>query len=226
MTNDADPSTRRFGAAAPAEPGGARNRVRRYRYVTAVCHGPALLPTASLHLQPSQDNVLGVLSMVFWLITAVVTVKYASLVLRADNDGEGGIVALFTLVREKLTTSRSTLIVTVLGLAGASLFLGDAVITPAISILSAVEGAEVVSPSLTPVVVPVVLLIVVVLFAVQRLGTSRIAALFGPVMLSGSASSPSSASRRWRNVLPCLLPSTRSTVCASPPAILGCSSPP
>ncbi len=183
MTVDANPSSRRFGAAALLSMAALGTVFGDIGTSPLYAMGLLFSPTASLHLQPSHDNVLGVLSMVFWLITAVVTVKYASLVLRADNDGEGGIVALFTLLREKLTSPRATLIATVLGLAGASLFLGDAVITPAISILSAVEGAEVVSPSLTPIVVPLVLLIVVGLFAVQRLGTSRIAALFGPVML-------------------------------------------
>lgn len=140
-------------------------------------------PTATHRVPISSDNVLGILSVVFWLVTIVVTIKYATFILRADNHGEGGTVALVSLLREKLTPGRTAAFVTIIGFAGMALFLGDAVITPAISVLSAVEGVNVVVPGFAPFVVPVVLVILVGLFAVQRAGTTKIGSLFGPAML-------------------------------------------
>lgn len=140
-------------------------------------------PNSGFRLPVSEDNVLGILSLIFWLVTLIVTIKYALLILRADNQGEGGVIALFTLLREKLSKPHSVVVVTLLGLAGTSLFLGDAVITPAISVLSAVEGLGVASPALSSFIVPIVLIILVILFSVQRFGTSKIGLLFGPAML-------------------------------------------
>jgi KUP system potassium uptake protein len=132
---------------------------------------------------PVQDNVYGVISLVFWAITLIVSIKYVTLILRADNHGEGGIMALIALVRSVRVHRRFTkLALVALGIFGASLFYGDGMITPAISVLSAVEGLEVVSPSLESVVIPVTLAIVVVLFSVQRFGTSIVGRAFGPVM--------------------------------------------
>jgi KUP system potassium uptake protein len=129
-------------------------------------------------------DVLGVLSMIFWAITLVVSVKYVLIVLRAGNDGEGGILALLALVLRQLPAQgRVTQAAVFAGLFGAAMFYGDSVITPAISVLSAVEGLEVVSPAFKTVVVPLTLAILVALFAVQRYGTARVGGVFGPVML-------------------------------------------
>lgn len=130
-------------------------------------------------------DVFGVVSLVFWSITVVVCVKYVIFILRADNDGEGGVMALAALVRSVLraTGTRRTAIVMGLGVLGAALFYGDSVITPAISVLSAIEGVEVVTPALSTFVVPGAATILAVLFVVQRWGTARVGHLFGPVML-------------------------------------------
>ncbi|HEV7773717.1 MAG TPA: KUP/HAK/KT family potassium transporter [Conexibacter sp.] len=133
------------------------------------------------------DFVYGVISLIFWSVTIVVTLLYVLLVMRADNDGEGGIMALITLIRRRRdaipTTPRTKLILAALGIFGASLFFGDSMITPAVSVLSAVEGLKVVSPSLEELVVPITAAIIVVLFAAQRVGTASVGRLFGPVMI-------------------------------------------
>jgi len=126
------------------------------------------------------DNVLGILSLIVWALTIVVTVKYVTFVLKADNRGEGGTLSLMTLARESLPGRPVWILV--LGVAGASLFLGDAIITPAISVLSAVEGIQVVAPALSSWIVPITLTIIAVLFFVQRFGTGGVAVVFGPVM--------------------------------------------
>jgi KUP system potassium uptake protein len=124
-----------------------------------------------------------VISLVFWAITLVVTVKYATLIMRADNHGEGGIMALIALVRGIRVDRRVTKMLLVsLGIFGAALFYGDGMITPAISVLSAVEGLEVTTPSVQSLVVPITLTILTVLFAVQRFGTGIVGRTFGPVM--------------------------------------------
>jgi KUP system potassium uptake protein len=130
------------------------------------------------------DNVLGVLSMIFWAVMIVVSFKYVILILRADNSGEGGIMALMALVlaRQESGGGKKTTVM-LLGLFGAALFYGDGVITPAISVLSAVEGIEVVTPAFKPYVIPLTLGILVALFAVQKRGTARVGAFFGPVMV-------------------------------------------
>lgn len=135
-------------------------------------------------VKPTPTDVYGVISLVFWSITLVVSIKYVVFILRADNDGEGGIMALAALIREKLPRgSRRVAVAMVLGVVGASLFYGDSLITPAISVLSATEGIEVVAPKAQSVVLPVGIAIVAVLFLVQRLGTHKIGRLFGPVMV-------------------------------------------
>jgi len=132
----------------------------------------------------SAPAVFGVLSMIFWAVSLVVTVKYVLLVLRADNEGEGGILALLALVLRPLPAEgRMTRTAIALGLFGAAMFYGDSVITPAISVLSAVEGLELVSPRFKDLVVPLTLLILVALFLVQRRGTASIGRVFGVVML-------------------------------------------
>ena len=127
------------------------------------------------------EQVLGVLSLIFWTLTVTVSIKYIGFVLRADNNGEGGILSLIALVRASFPTRPIWILV--IGIFGAALFLGDAVITPAISVLSAVEGVEVVTPAFHSYVVPLTLVILAVLFAVQRFGTSKVATVFGPVTL-------------------------------------------
>ena len=139
-------------------------------------HGPhAVAPTPA--------NVLGVLSLIFWAITLIVSVKYVAYVLRADNQGEGGILALMTLVSSALKHSRLRAMVIVLGVFGATLLCGEGVITPAISVLSAVEGLKIATPRFTPLVIPVTVAILIALFAIQRHGTERVGGIFGPVMV-------------------------------------------
>jgi KUP system potassium uptake protein len=133
----------------------------------------------------AQDNIYGVISLIFWSVTLIVTVLYVSLVMRADNDGEGGILALITLIRRRQVpgSPRTKLVLAALGIFGASLFFGDSMITPAISVLSAVEGLKVVEPSLEQWIIPITAVIIVALFASQRLGTAAVGRLFGPVMI-------------------------------------------
>ncbi len=133
----------------------------------------------------TRAGVLSVISMLFWTITLVVSVKYVSFVMRADNQGEGGVLALGALGRKLLGGGRgkAALTVMVIGVLGASLFYGDSVITPAISVLSAVEGLRVSAPALTHMVVPLAAAILCLLFLVQRWGTHRVGSLFGPVMV-------------------------------------------
>ncbi len=130
------------------------------------------------------ENVLGILSLFFWSLIIVVTVKYVSFIMRANNKGEGGIIALMTLALHKGTpgTWQQKLLV-MLGLFGAALFYGDGVITPAISVLSAVEGLEIITPAFKPYILPISLVILIGLFFFQRRGTASVGALFGPVMV-------------------------------------------
>lgn len=131
---------------------------------------------------PSRAAVLGVLSLVFWTLVVVVTFKYQLYVLRADNRGEGGILALMALVRRKVG-GRLRLAVIALGLFGAALLYADGILTPAISVLGAVEGLAVVQPALGRLVVPLALVILLLLFVFQRRGTAGVGAVFGPIML-------------------------------------------
>src|SRR4051812_2331758 len=128
----------------------------------------------------TRDLVLGVLSLILWALGIVVTIKYGLVLLRSDNNGEGGTLSLTALATRALGR-RSYLLL--LGIIGAAMFLGDSVITPAISVLSAVEGLELAAPGLQHYVLPLTTVILLVLFAVQRRGTARVAAFFGPVML-------------------------------------------
>jgi KUP system potassium uptake protein len=132
----------------------------------------------------TQSNVLGVLSLIFWSLTLIVSMKYVAYVLRADNKGEGGILALMALASTAMKTSRLHTVLITLGVFGAALLYGDGVITPAISVLSAVEGLKVAAPSLEPAVIPLTIAILIGLFAIQRRGTAGIGALFGPVMVA------------------------------------------
>jgi len=134
-------------------------------------------------LEPTRDNVLGVLSLIFWSLVIVVTVKYVTVIMRADNRGEGGIVALMALAR-KLFEARPWLgaILMPAGLIGLALFMGDAAITPAISVLSAVEGLSVATPSFQAYVVPISLGVLIALFMIQSRGTAIVGRMFGPIV--------------------------------------------
>jgi KUP system potassium uptake protein len=131
------------------------------------------------------DSIFGIVSMIVWSVIIVVTVTYVALVMRADNDGEGGIMALITLIRRQRVAGgrRTKLALAALGIFGAALFLGDSMITPAISVLSAVEGLKVAQPSLQQLIVPITAVIIVFLFLLQRIGTAAVGRLFGPVMI-------------------------------------------
>lgn len=136
-------------------------------------------------LEPSRANVLGILSLISWSLIVVIAVKYVGFVIRADNNGEGGILALMTLALPKLTdqNGKKRYVVLTMGLFGAALLYGDGMITPSISVLSALEGLEVATPFFNPYVVPITLVVLVLLFTFQRQGTARIGAVFGPIIL-------------------------------------------
>lgn len=135
-------------------------------------------------LLPDPTNVLGILSLVFWAMMLVVTVKYVNVIMRADNRGEGGILALMAVVQRSLPIASPLAYgIGILGIFGTALFFGDSVITPAISVLSAVEGLKVVAPSLEHYVVPATLGVLLFLFAFQRYGTEKVGKIFGPVMV-------------------------------------------
>jgi len=136
------------------------------------------------HLVPlTPANVLGVLSIIFWALMIIVTAKYVTLIMRADNRGEGGILALTALVSRGLgNRGRRRWWLVGFGIFGAAMFYGDGMITPAISVLGAVEGLEIIAPHLHPFIVPVTLVIVVALFAIQKRGTASVGRLFGPIM--------------------------------------------
>ena len=129
------------------------------------------------------DNVLGILSLVFWALMLVISGKYVSFIMRADNRGEGGIMALMALALRDVGEGKKRNLILVLGLFGAALFYGDGVITPTISVLSAVEGLQVITPAFTPFIIPLALIILVFLFVIQRHGTAKVGKLFGPVMI-------------------------------------------
>ncbi|EHA1065538.1 potassium transporter Kup [Aeromonas hydrophila subsp. ranae] len=135
-----------------------------------------------LGLQPTPGGILSIASLFFWTIMTVVSFKYVLLVLRADDKGEGGILTLASLASRRLPAKPRALLM-LLGLVGVGLFIGDAVITPAISVLSAVEGLQVITPELTPFVLPITLTVLVILFGAQHYGTAGIGRLFGPIML-------------------------------------------
>ena len=136
-------------------------------------------------LNTSLQEVYGVVSLIFWAVTLIVTVKYVGLVMSADNDGEGGIMALISQIRKigKRLSGRTKYLLASLGVFGAALFFGDSMITPAISVLSAVEGTETISSSMHAYVVPLTVAIIAALFSIQRYGTASVGRLFGPVML-------------------------------------------
>src|SRR3954463_1959570 len=143
----------------------------------------ALQATFTEAVTPDRTGVYGVISLVFWAITVIVSIKYVTFIMRADNEGEGGIMALIARVQTvKLGARWAKMALIALGIFGASLFYGDGMITPAISVLSAVEGLKVAAPALESLVVEITLVIISVLFLIQRFGTGAVGRLFGPVM--------------------------------------------
>ena len=181
MTHTEDPSRARLAALSLAALGvvygdiGTSPLYALRESLNPAEHGLAL----------TRGNVLGVLSLIVWSLILLVAVKYVTIILRADNNGEGGILALMTLVNRCLPRQdRKRRIAVVLGLFGAALLYGDGLITPAISVLSASEGLKAQSPRLEPFVLPFAVVVLVGLFAVQKHGTGRIGTFFGPVMLS------------------------------------------
>ena len=135
-------------------------------------------------IAPSHANVLGVVSLILWGLIVVISLKYVTLVLRADNRGEGGIMAMTALALSSVTRkSRWHYPVMLVGMVGAGLFLGDGVITPAISVLSAIEGLDEATPALRPYVIPLTLAVLVALYVAQRRGTGGIGRCFGPIVL-------------------------------------------
>jgi KUP system potassium uptake protein len=139
---------------------------------------------ATGHAEPTATAVLGIVSLIFWALVLMVALKYVTFVLRADNQGEGGILALLSLVAgDRVGNGGKVPLVVVLGIVGAALLYGDGVITPAISVLSAIEGLKLAVPGVAPFIVPITLAILIGLFAIQRRGTETIGRVFGPVMV-------------------------------------------
>ncbi|MGB7925191.1 MAG: KUP/HAK/KT family potassium transporter, partial [Pyrinomonadaceae bacterium] len=140
-------------------------------------HGPHAIAA-------TPDNIFGVLSLIFWALIIIISIKYCIFVLRADNHGEGGILALTALATPiKIVSKSESWVLIVLGIFGAALLYGDGIITPAISVLGAIEGLNVATPLFAPYVVPVTIAIIVGLFLIQSRGTAKVGRLFGPVML-------------------------------------------
>ena len=132
----------------------------------------------------SHDNVLGVLSLLFWALILIVTLKYLTFIMKADNDGEGGILALTALIiRQSRENRRERWLLVAIGLFGAALLYGDGMITPAISVLSAVEGLQIIAPAFGSLVIPVTIGILAVLFFMQHHGTAKVGSFFGPVIM-------------------------------------------
>ena len=140
--------------------------------------------SGSHSVAPTAENVLGIISLIFWSLTIVISLKYVTFVMRADNRGEGGILALLALaIRPYGAGARQRALLIMIGIFGATLFYGDGMITPAISVLSAVEGLNVATPVLQPYVIPITVIVLFVLFLVQVKGSAQMGALFGPVMV-------------------------------------------
>ncbi len=134
-------------------------------------------------LAPDRAHILGVISIVFWTMLLIVTIKYVVIMMRADNRGEGGSLSLLALISRSAGTGRWSVGLTMLGIFATALFFGDAMITPAISVLSAVEGLEVINPAMARFVIPISVVILIGLFAIQSRGTEKVGAIFGPIML-------------------------------------------
>jgi KUP system potassium uptake protein len=180
-----------IGVAAPAHPARAAPKAGLLLGVLGVVYGdigtsPLYAFKASLTYFTGGVQLLeimGVLSLIFWSLILIVTVKYVMLVMRADNKGEGGILALMALAQRVSAGARIKAILAMIGVAGACLFFGDGIITPAISVLSAVEGLEISSPALQEYVLPISVVVIILLFGMQFRGTGSVGRVFGPVMI-------------------------------------------
>jgi KUP system potassium uptake protein len=139
-------------------------------------HGEYAIPV-------SNENILGVLSLMFWALIMIVTFKYLTFVFRADNNGEGGVIALTALIKRAKITKKRGIGLAAVGLFAACLLYGDGMITPAISVLSAVEGIRIITPVFKPYIIPLTIVILAGLFLLQRHGTAKVGGLFGPVIL-------------------------------------------
>ena len=160
----------------------------------------------------TEPVVLGILSLIIWSLLLVVTAKYVLILLRADNNGEGGTLALMALASRAL---RGGSVVILLGVISGALFYGDAIITPALSVLSAIEGLKVTTPGLDELVVPITVVILVALFMVQSRGTAKVAAFFGPVTLVWFAAIAAAGLWHIAAIRPCSSPSIPGTACPS-----------
>ena len=182
-----------MAAAIPAESGASDHHVARSLTIAALGVVYGDIGTSPLYAvrqsliefgETSERSILGVISLIVWALLLVVTVKYVFVIMRADNRGEGGLLALTALaLRNTPAAARRRFWIMAAGLVGAALFYGDGVITPAISVLSAVEGLKIATPIFDPYVVPISLVLLTGLFLVQRRGTAAVGGLFGPVML-------------------------------------------
>ena len=171
-------------------------------------------------LSLTAQDVRGIISLILWSITLIVTIKYITLLMRVSNHGEGGIMALVGLVRQTRSSKKSLALFTLMGLIGVSLFCGDGIITPAISVLSAVEGMSLVSPAATPFVIPVALVVLAGLFFLQARGTGTLGKLFGPIMILWfitSALGGLAQIVQHPSILVSLLPTTATTFFVSHP---------
>ena len=139
-------------------------------------HGDYAIPVTN-------ENILGVLSLMFWALIMIVTIKYLTFVFRADNNGEGGVIALTALIKRAKITKKRRIGLAAIGLFAACLLYGDGMITPAISVLSAVEGIRIITPVFKPYIIPLTIVILAGLFLLQRHGTAKVGGLFGPVIL-------------------------------------------
>src|SRR5262249_38995324 len=139
----------------------------------------AVLAAAGPEGLPTRPAVLGVLSLILWALIVIVTLKYVLILLRADNNGEGGTLTLMGLAQRAI--GKSTSVVVLLGIISGALFYGDALITPALSVLSAIEGLKVATPAFEPYIVPLTIVILIALFAMQSRGTGKVGSLFGPI---------------------------------------------
>ena len=134
-------------------------------------------------LELNETNMLGILSLIFWSLILIVSVKYITFIMRANNKGEGGIMALLSLANRNAKSKRKKMLIMFLGMLGACMFYADGMITPAISVLSAIEGIELITPAFHDFIVPITLVIIFLLFWMQSKGTSTVGIMFGPVML-------------------------------------------
>ncbi|HCK04663.1 MAG TPA: potassium transporter Kup, partial [Methylophilaceae bacterium] len=131
----------------------------------------------------NNENVLGILSLIFWSLALIVSIKYITFIMRANNNGEGGIMALLSLANRNAKTKRKKLVIMTIGMLGACMFYADGMITPAISVLSAIEGIELITPAFNSFIIPITLIIIFGLFWAQSKGTGAVGFMFGPVML-------------------------------------------